>query len=134
MNRIDPTLETTNILSLLAITVGAVSAAVIIMFAGLLVTLFSMDSNSIRHWQVAMGTATIFPGTDVIRATAHAHPDIKKMQGQFMDALLREPSLRLSPALAGGLTSATIRAHYTVTVNAATRAARVYVSPIIYYV
>lgn len=88
MSRIDPTLSTTSVLSLLVITAGTVSAAIVIMFVGLLVTMLSIDAHSLKQWHIASKRIEVVTVAHAESRLTSAHAG--QAPGRYRDALLRE--------------------------------------------
>lgn len=94
MKKNDSSAIMTSVWSLLAITAGAVSAALVIMFVGLFLTMVSLASSSVESLRASA------PGVDVgmaqdVATLQVAHRTVDQAQskphkGRYMDALLRE--------------------------------------------
>ncbi|HCU85776.1 MULTISPECIES: hypothetical protein [unclassified Methylophilus] len=90
MKKPNPVPGATSAMSLIAITAGAVSAALVIMFIGMFMTVVSIGSNppSDMHAEGPMVASHVLVVDAVSnRAGQRAH---KAEKGHFMDALLRE--------------------------------------------
>lgn len=96
MKKNDSSAIMTSVWSLLAITAGAVSAALVIMFVGLFLTMVSLASSSVESLRASA------PGVDVDmtrpeatlkvaqRTLVAGQAQSKPRKGRYMDALLRE--------------------------------------------
>jgi len=96
-----PSYAATSAVSLIAITAGTVSAALLIMFVGLFLTVLSIGATS-------QTTASVSPPQEELRTVsthdfvAHNNQDLQAYQkkGRVMDALLREQGMH--PAISSG--------------------------------
>jgi len=97
MKKSKPAYAATSAMSLIAITAGTVSAALVIMFMGFFMTVVSIGSNA----QAADNTSPALGASHVLvaRAVKPAHPAEK---GHFMDALLRDDMHSSAATAAGG--------------------------------
>lgn len=85
---------TTSVLSLIAITAGAVSAALVIMFVGLFFTMMSISADT----QVSVTMSNQGWDRGIVRVSDHSgvaltngiKPTRKMTKGHYMDALLRD--------------------------------------------
>lgn len=90
----------TSVLSLIAITAGTVSAALLIMFVGLFLTLMSVVSTSEAEVQTTASLASEAFKQEAVRVATvgtsfrEAKKPQKVKKGHFMDALLRDEGNR----------------------------------------
>jgi len=101
MKKSKPAYAATSAMSLIAITAGTVSAALVIMFMGFFMTVVSIGSNAQAAMHTADNTSPALGASHVLvaRAVKPAHPAEK---GHFMDALLRDDMHSSAATAAGG--------------------------------
>ncbi|WP_029147323.1 hypothetical protein [Methylophilus sp. 5] len=109
MKKSKPAHTATSALSLIAITAGTVSAALVIMFMGFFMTVVSIGSTTQAEMHTAENTSNALVAGHVLvanaaisqaaRAGKSAHPAEK---GHFMDALLRDDMHSSAATAAGG--------------------------------
>ncbi len=98
----------TSVMSLIAITAGTVSAALVIMFIGFFMTVVSIGSSAPSDMHAAHLTDSVVASQVLVadaalgKAARAAKPAHKAEKGHFMDALLREDAHSPSAAAAQG--------------------------------
>ncbi len=117
MNTNKPANAATSVLSLIAITAGAVSAALVIMMIGFFMTVVSIGAapqNNMHAHNYFSGAQARVGVMLANAATTHTNSENQRTpaleQGDFMDALLREERMYASKAHADGRASAFTKA------------------------
>jgi len=92
----------TSAMSLIAITAGAVSAALVIMFVGFFMTVVSIGSSAQVSMHAVANSRAVMTETVSSKAARAGKQARQAEKGHFMDALLREDMHRPAAAAADG--------------------------------